>query len=276
VRLWTSLTSVARGALWLVRAGGLREQVRQIHQLQDMRRWWQSGDLRSYEEQVFSQNSEDGIIKEIFRRIGARHRFFVEFGAETGSECNCARLAREEGWSGVFLEQEPELATRLGENYRAWPAVRCRQVGVSSQNIEALLEAEVVPADFDLLSIDIDGNDYWVWRAVRRWQPRVVVIEYNAAYPPPVRWVMRENLEHHWDHTNYQGASLTSLVLLGREKGYTLVATDSRGVNAFFVRAELATPDRFLDTTLYYYYSPFNHPLCPDGHPPRSGPYVEV
>jgi hypothetical protein len=276
MKLLTHLASLARGALWLVRATGLREQIRQLHHIQEMHRLWQSGDLRAYEQRVHSQNGEDGIIKEILRRIGVRHRFFVEFGVETGVECNCARLARDEKWAGVFFEPVPELCAKLQENYSAWPTVRCRQTAVTSANIEELLAAYQVPSDFDLLSIDIDGNDYWVWKAVQRWQPRVVVIEYNGDYPPPVRWVMAENFEHRWNGTNYYGASLTSLVLLGRQKGYTLVATDSRGINAFFVRSELVTPDQFLDTTLHYHYSPFNHPLCPYGHPKAHGPFVEI
>jgi Methyltransferase FkbM domain len=276
MKLMTSLTSLARGALWLLRAGGLREQLRQVQHLQSMHHWWQSGDLRSFEQQVYSQNGEDGIIKEILRRIGVKHRFFVEFGVEDGKECNCARLVREENWAGVFLEAAPEKWQKLREYYGPWSQVHCQQTAVSSRNIETLLAAHQVPNDFDVLSIDIDGNDYWVWKAIERWQPRLVVIEYNAAYPPPVRWVIQENLEHRWDHTNYYGASLTSLVLLGRQKGYTLVASDSRGVNAFFVRSELATPDLFLDTALHYHYSPFKHPNCPNGHPQGHGPYVEI
>jgi hypothetical protein len=276
VKLLNALVSAARGALWLVRAGGLREQLRQIVQVQELYRTWQSGDLRSYEQRVFSQNGEDGIIKEILRRIGVKHGFFVEIGVEDGSECNCARLVREESWSGVFLEAMPDLWARLKENYRAFPGVRSKHAGVTSRNIEQLLAAHDVPDDFDLLSIDIDGNDYWVWQAVERWQPRVVVIEYNANFPPPTKWVMEENHDHRWDGTNYYGASLTSLVQLGRQKGYTLVGTDSRGINAFFVRSELVSPEQFLDTALYYHYSPFKHPLLPNAHPHRPGPFVQI
>jgi hypothetical protein len=170
----------------------------------------------------------------------------------------------------------PELCAKLQENYSTCPGVRCQQTAVTSRNIEELLAAHQVPLDFDLLSIDIDGNDYWVWKAIERWQPRLVVIEYNAIFPPPVRWVMKENFDHRWDNTNYYGASLTSLVILGRQKGYTLVATDSRGINAFFVRTELVTPEQFLDTALHYHYSPFKHPLCPNGHPQGHGPHVEI
>jgi hypothetical protein len=276
MRVLASVKSALQGALWLVRAGGLREHFRNTRLIMDHYRWWQAGDLRAFERRVWSQNGEDGIIQELLRRVGVKHRFFVEFGVETGVECNCARLARQEQWSGLFLEASPELFVLLQENFRALPAVRCQQTAVSSQNIEAILAANQVPVDFDLLSIDIDGNDYWVWKAIQRWQPRIVVIEYNPAYPPPMRWVMQENHEHRWDHTDYYGASLSSLAVLGRSKGYTLVACDSRGVNAFFIRSELFDPEKFVDTAVLYHYSPFNHPLCPNGHPHRHGPSVEI
>jgi hypothetical protein len=244
------IRSVGQGVLWLVRAGGLRDQLNSIQRLQDQYRAWQASDLRAFESRVFSQNGEDGIIKELLRRIGIKHHFFVEFGVEAGLECNCARLAREEEWSGVFLEASPQLFSGLAENYRAFPSVRYQQVAVTSHNIEQLLQQHQVPVDFDLLSIDIDGNDYWVWKAIQRWQPRLVVIEYNAAYPPPARWVMQENLEHRWGGNDYYGASLTSLATLGRCKGYTLVATDSRGINAFFARSDLVNPELFIDTAV--------------------------
>ena len=146
---------------------------------------------------------------------------------------------------------------------------------VTSANIEGLLEANGVPSEFDLLSIDIDGNDYWIWAAIQRWRPRVVVIEYNASFPPPRKWVMQENHAHRWNGTNYFGASLASLTALGRAKGYTLVATDSNGVNAFFVRDELVAPDRFLDPIAAYHFSPPRYGPHQGGHPPGSGPFVE-
>jgi hypothetical protein len=123
-----------------------------------------------------------------------------------------------------------------------------------------------------LLSIDIDGNDYWVWAAVRRWRPRVVVIEYNAFHLPPKRWVMQEDDAYRWAGTTHFGASLASLTALAHDKGYELVATDSRGVNAFFVLRECVRPGLFLDPLLQYHFSPFGHPP----HREASGPFVEV
>ncbi|HYT88564.1 MAG TPA: FkbM family methyltransferase [Gemmataceae bacterium] len=271
-----SLASAARGALWLVRAGGLREHLQRLLQQEQRRRWRAAGDLRAYERRVYSQNGEDGIIQEILARIGVLNAVFVEVGVESGRECNCARLVLEEQWRGVFCEADDGHFVALAERYRGRAGVRCVHATVASTNIEELLQANKVPRDFDVLSIDIDGNDYWVWAAVESWRPRLVVIEYNAAHEPTTKWVMRENPQHRWDQTSYYGASLASLVALGRKKGYTLVATDSTGVNAFFVRDELATPERFLDPVLHYHYSPLNSPMCPGGHPYRGGPFVEI
>lgn len=271
-----SLASAARGALWLVRAGGLRDQLQSLLVQEQRRRWREAGDLRAYERRVYSQNGEDGILQEILRRVGVRTRFFVEIGVESGRECNCARLVLEEGWRGVLVEADPGHFAALAERYRAHEGVRCVRAVVASTNIEELLRANGVPRDLDVLSVDIDGNDYWVWSAVASWRPRVVVIEYNAAHAPPRKWVMREEPRHRWDGTTYYGASLASLVALGRKKGYTLVATDSTGVNAFFVLDELAAPERFLDPVLHYHYSPLNSPMCPGGLPHRGGPFVEV
>ena len=276
MRVMRSLASAARGALWLVRAGGLREQFQRLLRCERRARWLQAGDLRAFERRICSQNGEDGILQEIFRRVGTVNRCLVEIGVEDGKECNGARLVLEEGWHGLFVEADADKFDGLARRYARRAGVQCVHATATSANVETLLQSANVPQTFDLLSIDIDGNDYWVWAAVQQWQPRVVVIEYNAAHPPPVRWVMRENAEHRWDGTTYYGASLASLAALGRKKGYTLVATDSTGVNAFFVRDELVTPERFLDPVVHYHYTPLDSPMCPDGLPPRAGPFVEI
>jgi hypothetical protein len=239
-------------------------------------RWFQAGDLRAYERRVYSQNGEDGILQELLFRIGVETGYFVEFGVESGVECNCALLAREKGWRGLFLEPNEAHFGRLVEHYRGLPGVRCVREVVTAANIESLLEANGVPHEFDVLSIDVDGNDYWIWSAIRRWRPRVVVIEYNASYPPPRKWVMREDVNYRWNGTNYHGASLASLAALGRSKGYALVGTNSTGINAFFVREDLASPDKFLDASLCYHYSPPAFGPHDGGHPPGSGPFVEL
>src|SRR3954470_11972762 len=118
MKLLRSLASLVRGALWVLRAGGLRADMDVLLRRELRRRWLEAGDLRGYEECVSSQNGEDGIIREILQRIGVQRRYFVEFGVESGQECNCARLVRQEDWSGLFLEADAGQFARLAENYR--------------------------------------------------------------------------------------------------------------------------------------------------------------
>ena len=139
-----------------------------------------------------------------------------------------------------------------------------------------MLEQAGVRGALDLLSIDLDGNDYWVWESVAAIAPRVVVIEYNATLRPPHRLVMRYNPAHAWDGSNYFGASLKALEVLGERKGYHLIGCSLSGTNAFFVRRELVG-DRFLAPfTAENHYEPARYVSIPAGHPARIGPYKKV
>jgi hypothetical protein len=147
---------------------------------------------------------------------------------------------------------------------------------VTSANIEEVLAANDVPFEFDLLSIVLAGNDYWIWSAIRRWQPRVVVIQYNANHGPAKRWVMKEDPDYRWNGTAYYGASLASLTALGKEKGYALVATDSTGDLAFFVHQDALGGDPFLDSVVQYHYMPPRYGPQHAGYAAGDGPFVEV
>ena len=112
---------------------------------------------------------------------------------------------------------------------------------VTAENIENLFQKYNVPKNFDLLSIDIDYNDYWVWKSIIHYVPRVVVIEFNSSVPPNESKVVPYDPDASWDGTNYFGASLLALSNLGTKKGYTLVGCDNNGVNAFFCRSDLVS-----------------------------------
>jgi hypothetical protein len=243
---------------------------------QEQTRWLQSQDLRAYERHVYSRGGEDGIIQEILHRVGVEARYFVEFGVKSATQCNGARLALQENWLGLFVEPDEPKSQELVETYHSSWGVRCIRATATSRNIEHLLAENGVPFNLDLLSIAVDGNDYWLWNALNRWRPRLILTAYNSHYPPSQKWVMQENLEHKWDGTSYYGASLASLTALGRKKGYALVATDSCGRTAFFVREDLATADRFLDPVVHYHYSPPQLGPLLGGYPPASGPHVEI
>lgn len=202
-----------------------------------------TGSLAAFELRVLSQNGEDGVLAEIFRRIGAPVRFFVEFGVESGREGTCVYLADVAEWNGLFIEADPSLYRKLDDKYATVPGVITSEAMVTPANAEELFHRANVPTEPDVLSIDIDGGDYWTWEAIVHYRPRVVVIEYNAAIDPRRRLVQpRERAA--WDGTDFYGASVAALQALGESKGYKLVHTELAGVNAFFVRTDLAR-DRF-------------------------------
>ena len=211
--------------------------------------------LEPYGFRSFSQNDEDGIIQEIFARIGALSRTFLEFGVQDGRQNNSLLLLLQ-NWSGLWIEADAACCRAIRNTFSTQIAsgqLRVEEKFVSVDNINALIDSIGTP-QLDLLSIDVDGNDYWIWEAVQS-RPRVVICEYNAKFRPPVKWVMTYNPRHSWDFSDYHGASLQSLANLGRNKGYTLVGCCLAGVNAFFVRDDLVE-DRFCHADVSALYNP--------------------
>jgi hypothetical protein len=198
--------------------------------------------LQGSERKVYSQNGEDGVLDAIFARLGTTNKYFVEFGCGDATECNAAYLL-ERGWTGLLMDTSEECNN---------PKARIHQEFITAENINALFQKYGVPRQFDLLSIDIDGNDFWVWRAITA-RPRVVVIEYNAHVPPDVRVAIVYNPAFNSSRndcsggsfnngSDYFGASLLAMKELGQQKGYTLVYCERAGVNAFFVADEVLPP----------------------------------
>ncbi len=229
---------------------------------------------------VFSQNDEDGIIAEIFRRIGTYDLSFVEFGVEVGTECNTVKLLVE-GWHGLWIEANPWSDRQIRENFAPFlDAGRLAFVEsmVTAENIDSLIGGAGLRGEVDLLSIDIDYNDYWVWNAISVVSPRVVAIEYNASLRPPMSVVVPYRPDAKWDGSNFYGASLEALVRLGQRKGYRLVGCSLAGVNAFFVRADLCGEHFLEPATAEAHYEPARHylHLIPSGHRSRPGPWVAV
>ncbi len=183
-------------------------------------------DLESFEKQVYSQCGEDGVIAEIFQRIGVTNKFFVEFGAKDGLFLsNTANLRLHADWSGLLMDGDEAFESAL-----------IQREFVSAENVNALFAKYEVPREPDLLSIDVDGNDYWIWKAIEGTRPRVVIVEYNVFFGLGVSKTIAYNPDHVWDETNYHSASIAAFHKLGREKGYTLIYTDRYAPNAFFVR----------------------------------------
>lgn len=193
----------------------------------------------------FSQNGEDGILLLLFAVLGTTDKRAVEMCVQTGIECNATNLIVNHGWDGLlvdgdeqnlrhgrrFFERCPDTMVHQPRLVRAW---------VTAENVNELLTSNGFDGSIDLFSLDIDGMDYWVWKAMEAAQPRVVVVEYNNLWGPhdavtvPYR---PDFVAVHGPHgPDYAGASLAAFVKLGRAKGYRLVGCERLGFNAFFVR----------------------------------------
>lgn len=201
--------------------------------------------LAAYATNVHSQAGEDGIIAEIFRRIGTESTWCVEFGAWDGRVASNSAALVDDGWSAVLIEGDPAKFVDLQALHRDRDDVvtLCAMVGWDGADcLDALLAATPIPVHFDLLSIDIDGNDYHVWSAVEVYRPRVVVVEFNPTIPNGVVFVQPA------DPKVNQGCSIDALADLGRRKGYTLVAATE--FNAFFVEDGCVPQIGVSDTTV--------------------------
>ena len=254
--LWTAIPRGVRDRVTGVLPGWWWIWLRQLREVELDRRWTgaqtllhaypqlaaEPAPLNRAEARVYSQNGEDGILAWLLAQVGAPNRTFVEFGIEDGRECNTANLSRTFGWSGLLLEADASHVESARAFYDRFPGVRILRAEVTPENIDPLLR-EHGPPEVDLLSLDIDGNDYWVWRAITAIEPRVVAIEYNATFGAErsVTVPYRDGFDRYAEHASgfYHGASLAALAKLGDEKGYALVGCDSRGANAFFVRRSL-------------------------------------
>lgn len=195
--------------------------------------------------QSFSQFHEDGAIAAIFARIGVDSRVFVEIGVGDGSE-NTTRALLETGWQGVWVEADACLCgiirATLGHHI-AEGRLALVEAAATVENVAGLVADALQGRAVDLLSVDVDMNTSHLWRALD-FTPRACCIEYNASIPAPVVWEVPYDPAARWDGTARFGASLKALEAIGRQKGMSLVGCDAAGVNAFFVRADLA-PGRF-------------------------------
>ncbi len=241
-----------------------------ISQLLQSKKYQNSKRLNQFEYQVLSQSGEDGIIDEIFKRIGVTDKYFVEFGIGDGLENNTGSLIIKK-WCGLWIESDLKMVKRikayLKGNIHNNNLMLMHQF-ITKDNIEKIFSKAKVPPRFDLLSIDIDGNDYWVWKAIKDYSPSVVIMEYNAALGPSIEWIMPYNSHHTWDGSSYYGASLKSLEKLGEKKGYKLVGCNLMGMNAFFVRKDLVKNKFLSPFTSENHFEPLrDYIYCRSGHP---------
>jgi hypothetical protein len=210
-----------------------------------------------------SQHEEDGIILALLEATGVGSRRFVEIGSG-GAGGNAAVLAHDMGWTGLMVDASPSAFRAASHEYRALPVTIVQEM-VTAENVNALLETHGFAGEVDLLSIDIDSVDYWVFDALQVCTARVVVLEYNAHFGPTRSVTLPKAEMPSTTSATYWGASLAALHKSACRKGYRLVLCEEAGVNAFFVREGLAP--EFKGLAPEEAYRPFRHRLREDQRP---------
>jgi hypothetical protein len=195
---------------------------------------------------AFSQNGEDGVLLYLFGVLGACSRTVVEVCAGDGIQCNAANLIVNHGWDGLLFDGNAELVARgrqfyaqCGDTATSPPVLQ--NAWVTAENVNELIASAGFEGEVDLLSLDLDGVDYWIWKSLEVISPRVVVCEYQDIWGPDVAMTVpyRPDFTSGDSDFNYQGASLLAFVRLARTKGYRLVGVERLGFNAFFVRDDV-------------------------------------
>jgi len=201
-------------------------------------------EIADYEFQVYSQWGEDGTIQRLIRNVQMENKIFVEFGVQDYMESNTRFLLVNNNWSGLIIDGSEENIEYVKKDPIYWRHnLKAIAAFIDSENINSLLESNGVVGDIGILSIDIDGNDYWVWEAINVISPRIVICEYNSLFGAKKKVTIpyKNNfVRSKAHHSNlYYGASISALATLGRQKEYALVCSNMAGNNLFFVRRDL-------------------------------------
>jgi hypothetical protein len=202
--------------------------------------------LQEAEFRVFSQFGDDGIIQYLIRRLNLplERQRFVEFGVEDYSEANTRFLLLHGNWSGLIMDGNADAMKAVSRERLSWQhELTAVAAFITRENINDLLSRHGFSRDLGLLSIDIDGNDYWVWEAMENVDAAIVIIEYNSVFGPdhtisvPYDPAFQRRQAHH--SMLFWGASLSALTYMSEKKGYALVGCNSAGNNAYFIRRDL-------------------------------------
>lgn len=203
-----------------------------------------SRDLREYEFKVFSQWGEDGIIQHLTSSIEIKNKTFIEFGVEDFFESNCRFLLMKDDWKGLVIDGSEANIKRLQSSYFFWKHhLIAKRAFVTKDNIDNLLVKSGFDEDLGILSVDIDGVDYFVLESIASYKPRILIVEYNPVFGPDRKISVPYKADFFRTETHYSnlyfGASLAAMTHLAEKKGYALVGVGSMGGNAFFVREDL-------------------------------------
>ena len=199
------------------------------------------GKLQDFEFSVFSQFGDDGIIQWLIHSLDIPNKTFIEFGVEDYSESNTRFLMMNDNWSGFVMDGSNENINRLkSQYYYRQHDLAAKSVFITRGNVNQLIETQNFSEDVGLLHIDLDGNDYYIWKAINVIRPIVVIVEYNSIFGPnrPISIIYDDSFIRTNAHYSnlFWGASLLSLNNLALEKGYSFIGCNAAGNNAYFVR----------------------------------------
>ncbi|HXO04699.1 MAG TPA: hypothetical protein VN884_03595 [Candidatus Sulfotelmatobacter sp.] len=219
---------------------------------------------------VFSQWDEDGIIQHLISKLRIENETFIEFGVENYEESNTRFLMLNNNWQGMVLDGCKVDIRAIHRDPIYWQYdLQANAAWITRANINELLCQSGFSPDVGLLSIDIDGNDYWIWEAIQSIRPRIVIVEYNGLFKlAPVAVPYRDDFNRTSAHHSnlYYGSSLAALHSLGTKKGYILVGSNCWGHNAFFVRSDVAGDFKSLEPQEVYVTSKFREARDSSGH----------
>ncbi|MFZ3059414.1 MAG: hypothetical protein WA102_06685 [Candidatus Methanoperedens sp.] len=193
---------------------------------------------------VYSQNDEDGLFLYIFSQIGTKNKVLVDvaFGSPYGA--NTTNLICNWGWTGLLIEggnvdKSKKFFDTHPDTFVFPPKIK--SAWVTAENINELLRENGITDEIDLLSLDVDGVDYWLWKSLKEINPRVVVLEYMNIWGPDKAMTVpyKPDFNRFDTHPDFFGASLLAFVKLGKEKGYRLIGCNKYGFNAFFIRNDI-------------------------------------
>jgi hypothetical protein len=204
-------------------------------------------DPRQNEFKVYSQWGEDGIIDYLCQTISIPVKTFVEFGVENYTEANTLFLLKHRNWRGLVIDGSIDNinSIRTGKVYWRYDLQVCERF-ITRDNIDDIIRLSGLAGELGLLSVDIDGNDYWIWESINCVQPAIVVCEYNSLFGPVAKVSIpyKDDFYRTVAHSSnlYYGASISAMNYLADSRGYCLVAGNSAGNNVFFVRKDLMGP----------------------------------
>ncbi len=196
--------------------------------------------IQDVEFKVFSQWGDDGIIQYLVSKLPIKNKTFVEFGVEYYTESNTRFLLLNNNWRGLVIDGSDEHINYIKNDSIYWQyELHVRKAFITAENIESLIDEAGFETELGILSIDIDGNDYSVWKAIRKYNPDIVIVEYNSAYGDNP-WITPYDpnfvREQAGPKKLFWGASLLSLCDLADEKGYDFIGCNQNGNNAYFVK----------------------------------------